>query len=133
MRNVSRSRLPVPDCASDNILWHGRVCGCAGGLIAACAVYVMARQVIDLMARTIAAPFWQSRHQTNEVKMYAIKRFYFDSNARGHGRTIESGLTLEEAQAHCKDLETSSSTCTSASALRRTRERGAWFDGYVET
>ena len=45
-------------------------------------------------------------------------------------RTIETGLTLEEAQAHCADPDTSSSTCTSAVGQRRTRERGAWFDGY---
>lgn len=45
-------------------------------------------------------------------------------------RTIETGLTLEEAQAHCKDPETSSSTCRKAANVRRTQQRGAWFDGY---
>lgn len=29
--------------------------------------------------------------------------------------------------------ETSSKTATSAMALRRTRDRGPWFDGYTET
>jgi hypothetical protein len=62
--------------------------------------------------------------------MYAIKRFYFNH----HGaRTIKTGLTLKEAQAHCSNPETSSSTCTSASAKRITRRNGEWFDGYTET
>jgi hypothetical protein len=41
------------------------------------------------------------------------------------------GLTLEEAQTHCKDPETSSRTATSAAARRRTRLYGPWFDGYT--
>jgi hypothetical protein len=61
--------------------------------------------------------------------MYKIVRHYF----RGGSRTIATRLTLEEAQAHCKDPETSSSTCTKAAGKRRTRERGPWFDGYSET
>jgi len=51
---------------------------------------------------------------------------------RGGKRTIRRGLTLEEAQAHCKDPETSSSTATSAAAKRRLRDLGPWFDGYEE-
>ena len=46
-------------------------------------------------------------------------------------RTIKRGLTLAQAQAHCKDPETSSRTCTDAAGLLRTRERGPWFDGYT--
>jgi len=59
---------------------------------------------------------------------YKIQRCYF------HGRriTLETGLTLEQAQAHCSDPETSSSTCTKAAGKRRTRERGQWFDCYTE-
>lgn len=57
---------------------------------------------------------------------YKIVRVYFE----GSNRTIDRGLTLEEAQEHCRDPETSSSTCTSAAGLKRTRERGKWFDGY---
>lgn len=58
---------------------------------------------------------------------YRIVRMYRD----GHpSRTIKSGLTLEQAQAHCSDPETSSSTATSAAAKRRTAQRGPWFDGY---
>jgi hypothetical protein len=60
--------------------------------------------------------------------MYKIVRFYKES-AR---EAIQTGLTLEEAQAHCKDPETSSSTATSDEARKRTATYGAWFDGYEE-
>ena len=59
---------------------------------------------------------------------FKIVRSYF----RGGKRTIDTGLTLEEAKAHCADPETSSSTCISAVGQRRTRERGRWFDGFEE-
>jgi hypothetical protein len=58
--------------------------------------------------------------------IYKIVRNYF----KGAKRTIETGLTLEEAQAHCKDPETSSSTCVKATNVRRTKLKGSWFDGY---
>jgi hypothetical protein len=45
-------------------------------------------------------------------------------------RTIKKGLTLEEAQAHCQDPETSSRTCTEYANVKRTKEKGMWFDGY---
>ncbi len=61
---------------------------------------------------------------------YKVVRFY--ENAAITRRTIKTGLTLEEAQAHCKDPETSSSTCTQSNAKRRTRIHGRWFDGYEE-
>lgn len=57
---------------------------------------------------------------------YKIVRMYF----RGGRRTIETGLTLEEAQAHCADPETSSSTCTKSAGKARTKRMGMWFDGY---
>jgi hypothetical protein len=60
---------------------------------------------------------------------YCIVRFY----QQGHPRQIiAEGLTLEEAQEHCNDPETSSRTCTSAEGLAHTAEYGAWFDGYTE-
>jgi len=62
--------------------------------------------------------------------MYKIVRFYF--NKPGYRRTIDTGLTLEEAQGHCNDPETSSSTSTNSTGRRRTREHGKWFDGYEE-
>ncbi len=63
--------------------------------------------------------------------MYKIVRSFQDSSKRK--RTIATGLTLEEAQAHCQNPETSSRTCTTAANRRYTRKHGPWFDGYVET
>jgi hypothetical protein len=57
---------------------------------------------------------------------YKIVRMY----QRGGKRTIERGLTLQQAQAHCQDLETSSRTCKKAANVARTRRMGPWFDGY---
>jgi hypothetical protein len=57
---------------------------------------------------------------------YKIVRMYF----KGGKRTIATGLSLEQAQAHCRDKNTSSSTATSAAATRRTAAKGPWFDGY---
>lgn len=57
---------------------------------------------------------------------YKIVRMY----QRGGRRTIETGLTLEQAQEHCRDPETSSRTATSSKARERTRRMGPWFDGY---
>ena len=61
-------------------------------------------------------------HNNGEILMYKIIRFRFN----GNNTTIKTGLTLEEAQAHCKDTETSGSTCSDLS------KRGMWFDGYTE-
>ena len=61
---------------------------------------------------------------------YKIQRCYFQGGRRP--RTIASGVSLEEAQAHCRNPETSSSTCTSAVGRRRTKRLGAWFDSYTE-
>ena len=59
---------------------------------------------------------------------YRVVRFYQSGTYRR--RTIISRCTLAEAQSHCHDPETSSSTATSAAAHRRTRRQGQWFDGY---
>ncbi len=50
------------------------------------------------------------------MKKYKIVRLYAHAHP-GHNRTIKSGLTLKEAQAHCNDP--------------RTRKEGVWFDGYT--
>jgi hypothetical protein len=60
---------------------------------------------------------------------YKIIRFFRDTYRK---RTIATGLTLEEAQAHCRDPETSSRTCTKSAGKQRTRRCGPWFDGYTE-
>ncbi len=57
---------------------------------------------------------------------YSIIRFYFN----GGSRVLKRGLTLEQAQAHCNDPETSSSTCSPAKA-RKVRA-SLWFDGYKD-
>ena len=46
---------------------------------------------------------------------YKIIRFYKNHN---RNRVIKRGLTLEEAQAHCRDP--------------KTRKEGEWFDGYAK-
>jgi hypothetical protein len=61
--------------------------------------------------------------------MFKVQRIYF----KGGRRTLATRLTLEEAQAMCKGPETSSSTCTEAVNVRRTRQRGPWFNSYTET
>lgn len=43
---------------------------------------------------------------------------------------IETGLTLKQAQTHCRNKETSSSTATSESAKAITAQMGPWFDCY---
>ncbi len=63
------------------------------------------------------------------MSLYKIVRHYADRDKPK--RTIKSGLYLEEAQAHCKDPETRSKTCTSSAGRRRTRTHGPWFDGYT--
>ena len=59
---------------------------------------------------------------------YRIVRMY--QNAGIRQRTMKKGLTLEEAQAWCRNPETSSRTATTAKATERTRRCGMWFDGY---
>jgi hypothetical protein len=59
---------------------------------------------------------------------YRIVRFYHSAAIRR--RVIDTGLTLEEAQAHCKDPQTSSKTATTKVGRDRTRRLGMWFDGY---
>ena len=60
------------------------------------------------------------------METYKIIRTFF----MGSKRIIKRGLTLEQAQAHCRHPETSSSTCKQWNGIYRTRKHGAWFDGY---
>lgn len=60
---------------------------------------------------------------------YRTVRYYQRPELRP--RTIRRGLTLEEAMAHCNDLESSSTTCTKPHNRARTRDHGDWFDGFT--
>jgi hypothetical protein len=62
-----------------------------------------------------------------EPPTYRIVRGFRDREARV---VIKTGLALAEAQAWCRDPETSSSTARSNEATRRTAMYGPWFDGY---
>lgn len=62
--------------------------------------------------------------------MYNIIRIYQDE--RIPSRVIKRGLTLDEAQAHCRNPQTSSRTASSEQARKHTEKYGPWFDGYVE-
>lgn len=58
---------------------------------------------------------------------YKIVRYH----QHGEPETQQTGLTLEEAQAHCSSPLTSSTTARSTAALAYTRRHGPWFDGYL--
>jgi hypothetical protein len=64
------------------------------------------------------------------MQKYKIVRHYL--NGKLTKRTINTGLTLEQAQEHCGDKETSSRTCKKYAGRKRTERYGAWFDGYSE-
>jgi hypothetical protein len=63
---------------------------------------------------------------------YKIVRIYFDRERAPARRAIKTGLTLKQAQAYCRDPETSSRTCKLARNIARTRAYGPWFAGYEE-
>lgn len=58
---------------------------------------------------------------------YYVKRVYQMDHP---SRVLKEGLTLEEAQTHCKDPETSSRTCTEEASKKHTEQYGAWYDVY---
>lgn len=64
------------------------------------------------------------------MQTYRITRHY--ANPEHDSVVLETGLTLDEAQEHCRDPETSSNTCTEANNIAHTEKMGAWFDGYEE-
>ena len=72
---------------------------------------------------------YHEKRAVKEYKMaqeatYRIVRFYQEHDSE----VIKTGLSLEDARAHCNDPETSSTTA-SAETLRRAKS-GEWFDGY---
>jgi hypothetical protein len=64
------------------------------------------------------------------MSTYKIIRFYADESV--DEEIVATGLTLAQAQAHCRHPETSSSTAHGSEAQTRTLRRGPWFDGYEE-
>lgn len=64
-----------------------------------------------------------------EKKFKIVRNFYEDFYP---SKVIKRGLTLEEAQAWCKDPETSSSTAKSKAAHKILQKYGEWYDGYAE-
>lgn len=54
-----------------------------------------------------------NRHNEDDDPTYSIVRFF----RNGADEVIKSGLTLEEAKAHCNQIDTSGD---------------GWFDGYRE-
>lgn len=65
---------------------------------------------------------------STDCARYKIVRHYFDGS-RGR-RTVQRGLTLAEAQKHCRSPESSSKSAVSSAGRARTRKYGPWFDGY---
>lgn len=61
---------------------------------------------------------------------YKILRFYESDDH--DTEVVARGLTLDQAQAHCNDPATSSTTATHKEALMRTARYGRWFDGWTE-
>jgi hypothetical protein len=61
---------------------------------------------------------------------YKILRFFEDDEIGPC--LIRGGLTLEQAQAHCNDPETSSRTATGELGRSLTERFGPWFEGYEE-
>ena len=64
------------------------------------------------------------------AKTYKIIRFF--EEGRGRRMVIKTGLSLEEAQEHCRDKETNSITASGLVETTLTRNFGRWFDGYEE-
>lgn len=65
----------------------------------------------------------------SDAVTYSIIRYY--ENPDLGPELVTTGLTLDQAQAHCNNPETSSETATGDIARRRTAEYGRWFDGYT--
>jgi hypothetical protein len=60
---------------------------------------------------------------------YMIVRFYMSGEPE---KVIRKNVSLAEAQAHCNNPETTSTTATCARSAKITAAHGEWFDGYRE-
>jgi hypothetical protein len=61
---------------------------------------------------------------------FRIYRFYKDEKCKR--QILKTGLTLEEAQAHCNGPESRWNSCTTEEGHALTAKCGPWFDGYDE-
>ena len=62
------------------------------------------------------------------MSTYKIVRHFMERKRQ----IIETGLTLEQVQAHCSNPETSWKTCTDSAGQARTEKSGPWFDGWYK-
>lgn len=93
-----------------------RVCNDGGG-VSSIGGYGTMREAYARLSEIVAP----------DAARYRIVRIFHGDTPE---RTVRTGLTLAEAQAHCNDPETSSRTCTTATGKRRTARSGAWFEAY---
>lgn len=96
---------------------------------AKCGHFYLVQQKSDVCP-SCQSPRRVTPEDTTGAKAYRIRR-YFEREGK-ETLTIRDRVTLSEAQAHCRNPETSSKTATSAKAQRYTRLHGPWFDGYEE-
>jgi hypothetical protein len=81
--------------------------------------------------QSLLQPFQNEGDNQGDVHMsYKIVRHFADP--REEKVVITRGLTLEQAQEHCNDPETSSRTAKSQYHRNLTKSAGPWFDGYYE-
>lgn len=73
--------------------------------------------------------FCSTECKKDSEQKYKIVRMFFEGYPN---KIVKRGLTLEEAQAWCRDPETSSSTAKGKKAQRLLEKYGEWFDGYAE-
>ena len=84
---------------------------------------------MDGKIRRLMREHGSDRDSAGRSARYRVIRAFADHGATA-SREIATGLTIEQAQAHCKDPETSSTTCTSPEGQSLTLEMGPWFDSY---
>lgn len=63
------------------------------------------------------------------MKTYRIIRIYKDVDKT---EIVKTGLTEEEAKAHCSDKRTSSSGCEDEEGKARTAQFGEWMDCFED-
>ena len=70
-----------------------------------------------------------SNHNEKHMTKYKIVRQFFNTNRK---LTVKTNVSLKEAQAHCHNPQTSSTTCTDKNGKERTKRYGRWFDQFTE-